>query len=439
MAFTPKVLQRSGWRYQAEYLISTHAAFGTAAITMAEQTRRRSLFQRTDDYSDILEAEFGEATEKPSAEETKAQAAEVLEPPQPGVTAAEAADAAKPEEQIAEAADIFEPQAAPTPAMDAPEPEAAAAPAADASKPETPVADTAEGSAVEAEASEAAKDSAEAIAQPAGVQQQLVQIAIFEDVQSSRIETLIAESERTDRKAIRLQEQLDATREELALKENESASLQASLDLFAAENKRLSQLVAEKDVEAEAMRAQLEQMKSTLLWTEDERVKSLLAGDDTKAQHRAELSRLEARIEAETARAAAADKALADLKRRMLTPSEYNAFQKLIVDTTLARNAAARRLDILEMSLQKKEQQVQALQDARSKLIDGTNSLLETFSARDAALARAELAIKFLVKRISQLEAEAKTKAAPARKDAARPAALVPQRPQAAANGRSHP
>lgn len=429
MALTPKLLQRSGWRYQAEYLISTHAAFGTAALTMAEQTRRRSLFQRVDDFSDILEPVTAEPLEADPPEQVQAAA--------PEAPAVETADAGVPEAPSTPTADACEPEASAAAAADSCEPEAPAAAATDACVPERPDANAA-GAVAETAAPESAADCAQAPAQPAEIEPQSAPTADFADAWAKRMEMLTADAAKADQQTAQLQEQLDAAREELALKDNEGASLRTSLDLFSAENKRLCRLVAEKDVEAEAMRAQLEQLKSTLLWTEDERIKLLFAADTAAAQHRAELSKVEGRIEAEAARATAAEQALADLKRRMLTPSEYNAFQKLIIDTTLARNAAARRLDILEMSLQKKEQQVRALQDARSKLIDGTNSLLETFSARDAALARAELAIKFLVKRIAQLEAEAK--AAPGRNDAARPAAIVPQRPRAAAaNGRSHP
>jgi DNA-directed RNA polymerase subunit F len=59
---------------------------------------------------------------------------------------------------------------------------------------------------------------------------------------------------------------------------------------------------------------------------------------------------------------------------------------------------------------QLKEREVQQLEESRSKLTEGIDTLLRAFKTRDTALARAEEMVKMLAVRVAQLEMEASQK-----------------------------
>ena len=68
-----------------------------------------------------------------------------------------------------------------------------------------------------------------------------------------------------------------------------------------------------------------------------------------------------------------------------------------------ARQNLLDKVEQLEKSLQVKTSQIQQLEDARARLIEGANALLKTFKARKVSLAHAQERVKLLAEREQSL------------------------------------
>jgi crescentin len=210
-----------------------------------------------------------------------------------------------------------------------------------------------------------------------------------------------------DERVAELEGELGAERDELSFWDNENHSLQTSLDLLGNENSRLSQRLAECDSEIDKTRTQLEQMKTALIVAEAERSRPASASDEADAKRQTETNALNTCLAAISPRTVAAEKLLAELLLSLLARIEHNsAADRDIADAITDRDAAAKKLEVLQNSLQVKERQVEELEQARAQLIEGANALLQAFKTRDAALVRAEQSIKLLGERFAQLEAQ---------------------------------
>src|SRR5271165_3881846 len=121
---------------------------------------------------------------------------------------------------------------------------------------------------------------------------------------NTRIRQLVAGIAAQDKKFAELEDALRAAREDLAHRDedlanrdNESRSLQASLDLVTAENRRLSARVGELTVDAEASSSRLENAKPALLAVEAERDRLAVALREANELHRIESDSLHDRLE----------------------------------------------------------------------------------------------------------------------------------------------
>jgi len=211
-----------------------------------------------------------------------------------------------------------------------------------------------------------------------------------------------------DKRAGDLEGELASLRETLVLRENENRSLQSSLDQIVGENSRLSRRVTEGEAAGDKARSQLEALKTQHAAIEAERDKLVAAVDEANEKRQTEGSALSARLDAMSTRATAAERLLAELRQNLLARTEESgAAERKVADATAGRNAAEKKLELLQNSHQVKERQMQEMEQSRAKLVERTNTLMANVKAKDAALTRAEDQIKTLGERVSQLEAEA--------------------------------
>lgn len=200
-------------------------------------------------------------------------------------------------------------------------------------------------------------------------------------------ETLAAWSLRmaaANKRMAELERELAAARELLSRRQNEIHSLEKSFGLSAGENLRLADLLAKSSATVDKRTSQLAQARLALKEVEAER-------NEAKRKARGQVAALHADLEAMTARATAAEKQVSDAQGDLLASGAENS-------------RSQRRFATLQISLQEKEDQVQALKKAQSKLI-------ERIKSRDTALARAEDKIASLAALFLQLEAKAGTQA----------------------------
>jgi len=78
-----------------------------------------------------------------------------------------------------------------------------------------------------------------------------------------------------------------------------------------------------------------------------------------------------------------------------------------VVEATLVRNMAEKKLELATTALQSKEKLLNEVEQFRTKLAERANTLLLNVRQRDKALSRAEEEIQALSARVGQLEAEA--------------------------------
>ena len=265
----------------------------------------------------------------------------------------------------------------------------------------------------DAECEQGEIDPASELAPPATkyaeLEQQVTRESAIAWTLTDRRETLAARAARVssaDKRVAELETELGAAREALALKENENHSLQTSLDLIAGDNSRLSSYLTERDVALDDAKSQLEQIKTTLAVAEAEREKLAAAVDDANEKRQVEFNTLSSRLGTMSARAVTAEKLFVETRQSLLACSaEKSTVERELADATTARRVADKNLELLQNSLQVKERLIQELEQARSKLIEGADSLLKTLETRETALARAEEKIKLLDDAL--LEAEA--------------------------------
>jgi chromosome segregation ATPase len=221
-----------------------------------------------------------------------------------------------------------------------------------------------------------------------------------------RTRKLLAAAAAKDKRIAELEDALLAGREDIVYRDNESRSLQTSLDLVTGENARLSDRLRDSADEAGALKAQLENSRAALLAAQAERDRLAVANRESVDLHRIESDALNDRLDAMTSRNAATERLLVDVRKCLAARiAENGAAARQVADATLAKDAADRALGQLHDSLELKEHQVEELEQSRAMLLAGAGTLLETFETRIAALAEAEARANSLAARIAEAEA----------------------------------
>jgi chromosome segregation ATPase len=243
-----------------------------------------------------------------------------------------------------------------------------------------------------------------------------------------RVLKLVAEATAKDKLFAEQEDALHLIREDCDNRENENCSLQLSLSLVTNENARLSSNLGERTAEAETLRAQLEQSRNSVALLEPERDKLVATVNEARELHRNESDRLaesiaelnamrseleqtramysslNSRLEAMTSRALAMEGLVAEVGRCLLAKiEESKANEHKVVNATLARNAAAEALNLL----QAKTHQVQELEQTHTTLIASASTLLKAFEMRITALAATSKNVKSLAKRLAATEVKA--------------------------------
>ena len=145
-------------------------------------------------------------------------------------------------------------------------------------------------------------------------------------------------------------------REELARRENENASLQASLDLLVIDNSHLSSSLAETEAALARVRSQLDLANASLADAQAERDK-LAAVVATQETHRTETDALNADLEAACARAVAAETLRAAARQDLIARAEENT---LILGENLRLSACLARSDVVVDAARSQVEEVKA-------------------------------------------------------------------------------
>jgi len=159
---------------------------------------------------------------------------------------------------------------------------------------------------------------------------------------NTRLHAFAVETAAADRRAAALAGEAGSLREEIVRRENENASLQASLDLVVSENAHLSGRLTETEATLARVQSQLDLANASLADAQPERdrLAAVVAAQET---HRTETDALNADLEAASSRAVAAETLLAEARRDLIARAEENS---LILGENLRLSACVTRSDV---------------------------------------------------------------------------------------------
>ena len=204
-----------------------------------------------------------------------------------------------------------------------------------------------------------------------------------------------------------LEIEIVAARQKIILLEDERQSLQSSLDQTVGEVSRLCRQLAETGNALTTTQARATQVDGMHAEAEAERVRLAAELDETKERHRAESSAQAMRLDALQSRAATAEKLLVEARTNLAARAEeVRSFDRRLVEATIARNAAEKKLIQLEGAQQNRERQISDLEQARTALLERNAALTKTIRGRETALAHAEEKIQASAEFVARLEAD---------------------------------
>src|SRR6185312_6670393 len=207
-----------------------------------------------------------------------------------------------------------------------------------------------------------------------------------------------------DKRVMALESELNGARQRLLMLEDEKRAQQISLDKISAESARLSRKLAETEANLTATQGRLRHVDGTVAELNTERARLVSALDEANERHEHELTTQRMRFDALQARASASEKLLGEAREHLLARAdEIRTYDRRAGELALERDALQARVADLEAERIQRESQFKEVDQARATLIE--RSTARAFTAKEAALTRAEDANTALNEQIAALEA----------------------------------
>jgi chemotaxis protein MotB len=223
------------------------------------------------------------------------------------------------------------------------------------------------------------------------------------------MQLLATQFDAAELRATELETELAAAQDRVALHDNESESLQTSLDLAIAENARLSQRLDLSDAALEDACAELARQQAACTKATGEHSKLAQEVFTANGKRLNETAELKDQLETMSTRALTAESLLADARECLQARiAEHGATERSLAEMTAARRDADNQVKHVQDLLCVKQCQLNELEQSRQELLAAINGLLKACQNREMALTAAEDRIDTLTRRIAQLEAEAR-------------------------------
>ena len=209
-----------------------------------------------------------------------------------------------------------------------------------------------------------------------------------------------------DKRVMALESELNGARQRLLMLEDEKRAQQISLDKISAESARLSRKLAETEASLTATQGRLRHVDGTVAELNTERARLVSALDESNERHEHELTTQRMRFDALQARASASEKLLGEAREHLLARAdEIRTYDRRAGELALERDALQTRVADLEAERIQRESQFKEVDQARVTLIERSTALARAFTAKEAALTRAENTIAALNEQVAALEA----------------------------------
>jgi crescentin len=208
-----------------------------------------------------------------------------------------------------------------------------------------------------------------------------------------------------DKRIIALESDLNDARQRLLIAEDEKRAQQGLLDKAGGEAARLSRKLAETEASLNAAQGRLRHVEGNFAELNTERARLARALEEANERSDHERANQRTRFEALQARAGATEKLLGEARGHLLARAEdIRDYDRRMSELALERDALQTRLSDLEAERIHQDSIVQELNQARATLMERGGALTRAFTAKEAALERAEDTIGALNERIGTLE-----------------------------------
>jgi crescentin len=262
---------------------------------------------------------------------------------------------------------------------------------------------------VEATKAEIAIDIAARRAQIADLEGRLTQ-------ETGESHALREESRRLDerltamnKRVIALESDLNAARQRLLMADDEKRAQAATLDKMSSDAARLSRKLTETEASLNATQGRLRHVEGNYAELNNERARLVSALDESSERHNHELTSQRMRFDALQARATATDNLLGEAREHLLARAEdIRDFDRRLNDVTNERDNLQARVGDLEADRIRRESEIKEMDHARATLMERGGALTRAYTAKEAALARAEDSVAAIQ---AQFEALAKERA----------------------------
>jgi chromosome segregation ATPase len=209
-----------------------------------------------------------------------------------------------------------------------------------------------------------------------------------------------------DKRVMALESELNGARQRLLMLEDEKRAQQISLDKMSAESARLSRKFAETEASLTATQGRLRHVEGNVAELNSERSRLAGALDEANERHEHELTTQRMRFDALQARASASEKLLGEAREHLLSRAdEIRTYDRRAGELALERDALQARVADLEAERIQRESQFNEVEQARATLVERSTALARAFTAKEAALTRAEDSIAALNEQVTALEA----------------------------------
>src|SRR5689334_3339643 len=208
-----------------------------------------------------------------------------------------------------------------------------------------------------------------------------------------------------DKRVVALESELNAARQRLLMIEDEKRAQQISLDKVSAEAARLSRRLAETEASLTASQGRLRHVEGNVAELNTERARLAGAVDEANERHEHELTTQRMRFDALQARASASEKLLGEAREHLLARAdEIRIYDRRAGELALERDALQARVADLEAERIQRESEFTEVDQARATLMERSAALTRAFTAKEAALQRAEDTIAALNDQIAAIE-----------------------------------
>ena len=209
-----------------------------------------------------------------------------------------------------------------------------------------------------------------------------------------------------DKRIVSIESELNAARQRLLMIEDEKRSQQISLDKISTDAARVSRKLAETEASLTATHGRLRHVEGNFAELSTERARLVNAIDEANERHEHEITTQRMRFDALQARAAASEKLLGEAREHLLgRADEIRIYDRRAGELALERDAMQARVSELEAERIQRESQFMEVDQARATLMERSAALTRAFTAKEAALTRAEDTIAALSEQVAAIEA----------------------------------